>query len=166
MNRSKRIAYLGIFLALTLILSYVEALIPIPYIVPGMKLGLANLAVVCAFYYFGAKEALAVNLLRILIIGILFGTGYSLIYSLCGGILSFFAMLFILKVLKLSVISVSVTGGIFHNIGQIIAGAILLDTGYILYYLPVLLISGAVTGAVIGLLSLIIQKRVKLRLED
>ena len=163
---SIRIAYLGIFLALTLILSYVEALIPIPYMIPGMKLGLANLAVVCALYYFDPKEALAVNVLRILIVGILFGTGYSLIYSLAGGILSFFAMLIVIKILKLSVIPVSVTGGLFHNIGQIIAAAILLHTSYIVYYLPALLVAGVVTGALIGGLAAVIINRVKLTLAD
>ena len=157
----KKVAYLGIFLSLAIILSYVEALIPFPFPIPGMKLGLANLSVVTAMYYFGEKEAFAVSLLRIIIIGVMFGTGYSLIYSLCGGLLSFGVMA-IIKRLSFGVIPVSLSGGIAHNTGQIGAAAVLLGTGYIAYYLPVLLIAGAVTGGVIGLLAGIVIKRVKI----
>ena len=158
---ARRVAFLGIFLALALILSYVETLIPLSYTIPGMKLGLANLAVVCALYYFGTKEAFAISVLRILIVGVLFGTGYSLIYSLCGGILSFLAMI-VIKRFRLSVVSISLTGGICHNIGQLIAAAFLLNTVYITYYLPALMIAGALTGAAIGILAGIIVSRVSL----
>lgn len=151
--RTKKIAYLGVFLALALILSYVESLIPFYFGIPGVKLGLTNLIVVVMLYCTGAKEAFSVSVARILLAGFLFGNLFSILYSLAGGILSFAVMCAVKRTKKFHVVSVSVAGGISHNIGQLIAAAFVVQTYDIFYYMPFLLIAGVATGFVIGMLA-------------
>lgn len=139
--------------------SYLESLIPFHFGIPGIKLGLANLVVVTALYTVGEKQAFAVSVIRIILSGLTFGGVFSLVYSLAGGILSFLAMLIAKRCRALSVTGVSVIGGSIHNIGQLIAAAIVMETPSIAYYLPVLLLSGAVTGAVIGVVGNLIINR-------
>ena len=127
--------------------------------IPGIKLGLANLVVVTAMYTVGEKQAFAISVIRIILAGLTFGGVFSLVYSLAGGILSFFAMLLAKRCKALSITGVSIIGGSVHNIGQIAAAAVVMQTYRIVYYLPVLLLSGAVTGAVIGIVSGIIVNR-------
>ena len=146
-------AYLGMFVSLALILSYVESLIPFYFGVPGVKLGLPNLVTVVTLYCIGAKEALLASLLRILLAGFLFGNPFSILYSLSGGMLSFAAMLLLKRTKKFHPISVSVMGGIFHNIGQICIAAAVVENYHIFFYLPILLLAGFLTGLVIGILS-------------
>ena len=143
---------MGLFLALSMILSYVESLIPLSFGIPGIKLGLANLVVVLMLYESGAKEALCVSVLRIILTGFLFGNGFSILYSLAGGVLSFLGMV-LLKKFDFKCITISTTGGILHNIGQVIMASIVVSNYYIYYYIPVLLIAGAATGFINGLIS-------------
>lgn len=160
---AKRISVIAVFTALALIFSYIEAIIPFNLGVPGVKLGIANIVVVCALYIFGVKEAAGISLIRVFVIGLLFGNAVSLIYSLSGAILSI-AVMIICKRLKLSVIGVSAMGGIFHNVGQLSAAALILNSSAVMYYYPVLFISGIVTGIIIGIVSLpIIKNSEKLR---
>lgn len=149
----QKTAQMGMFLAAALICSYVETLIPINFGIPGIKLGLTNIVVLLMLYLVGAKEAFCVSMLRILLSGFMFGNAFSIVYSFAGGILSFFVMLCAMRLFKLHVLSVSVLGGIFHNIGQMIFAAILVNNIRIMYYVPVLLVSGAVTGFLIGILA-------------
>ena len=149
----QKTAYMGMFLALALILSYVEALIPFHFGLPGIKLGLANLITVVMLYCVGTKEAFLISVLRIVLSGFLFGNPFSIFYSLSGGILSFFAMFLLKKTQKLHVVSVSVTGGIFHNIGQLAVAAAVVWNYNLFYYMPVLLIAGFLTGLLIGILA-------------
>ncbi len=151
--RTKKIAYLGVFLALALILSYVESLIPFYFGIPGVKLGLTNLIVVVMLYCTGAKEAFGVSVARILLAGFLFGNLFSILYSLAGGILSFAVMCAVKRTKKFHIVSVSVAGGISHNIGQLLAAAFVVQTYDIFYYMPFLLIAGVATGFVIGMLA-------------
>lgn len=151
--KTRKIAYLGVFLALALILSYVESLIPFYFGIPGVKLGLTNLIVVFMLYCTGTKEAFGVSVARILLAGFLFGNLFSILYSLAGGVLSFIVMCLLKKTGRFHVISVSVTGGISHNIGQLIAAAFVVETYDIFYYMPFLLIAGVATGFVIGMLA-------------
>lgn len=151
--RTRKIAYLGVFLALALILSYVESLIPFYFGIPGVKLGLTNLIVVVMLYCTGTKEAFGVSVARILLAGFLFGNLFSILYSLAGGVLSFIVMCLLKKTGRFHVISVSVTGGISHNLGQLIAAAFVVETYDIFYYMPFLLIAGVATGFVIGMLA-------------
>lgn len=146
-------AYLGMYLALALICSYVESLIPFYFGVPGVKLGLTNIVVVLLLYIIGAKEAFGISVMRILLAGFLFGNPFSILYSLSGGILSFLVMYLLKKTEKLKVITVSVAGGLMHNMGQLLVAALVVENYHVLYYLPVLLIAGFVTGFLIGILS-------------
>lgn len=139
--------------ALALIMSYVEALIPINFGVPGIKLGLANLVVLTGFYYLDAREVFAISMMRILLAGFLFGTGASILYSLAGGLLSFFVMYFLVRSRLFSEMGVSIAGGVTHNIGQILVAIAVTRTPALVYYLPVLLVAGAVTGLLIGIVS-------------
>ncbi|MCI9417527.1 MAG: Gx transporter family protein [Eubacterium sp.] len=146
----RKTAYLGMFLALALICSYIESLIPFHFGVPGIKLGLANVIVVVMLYGMGAREALLLSILRILLAGFLFGNPFSIIYSLSGGILSYFVMLLLKNTQKFHVISVSTAGGIFHNLGQLLVASAVVENYNLFYYAPVLLVSGFITGFLIG----------------
>lgn len=157
-NKSKKIALFGIMVALAFTFSYLESLIPFNFAIPGVKLGLANLVVVVALYIMKPTEAFFIAIIRILLAGLTFGNVYSLAYSLCGGILSFVVMLLVKKT-KLSVIGVSMLGGVCHNIGQIIVAAIVMETARIAYYLPVLLGAGLVTGLLMGIISKLVVNR-------
>ena len=161
-NRIRKTAFMGLFLALAMICSYIETLIPFSVGIPGIKLGLANIAVVLMLYSVGTKEALLVSLLRIVLVGILFGNAFSIIYSLAGCILSFIVMYLLKKSDKFSSVSISLVGGVCHNIGQIIVAAIVLSTYSVVYYIPVLLVAGCITGLVIG----IVASQVLLRISD
>ena len=145
-------AYLGVFLALALICSYIESLIPFSIGIPGIKLGLANIVVVFALYTLGTKEALCISLARIIISAFMFGNAIGIAYSLAGGMLSFLVMAGLKKTNALHCISISVAGGVTHNIGQILVATYLVSNYYVLYYLPILMIAGFITGGCIGIL--------------
>lgn len=149
-------------LAFALILSYVEALIPFPFMVPGMKLGLANMATLLVLYLIGEKEAAIVSVSRIILVGFLFGNLYSIMYSLAGGILALLVMVLSKRTGFLSCVGVSILGGVFHNIGQLAVAALIVDTKGVFYYLPVLLIGGMVCGALLGIVTVQIINRVDL----
>ena len=158
---SKRIAFCGVMTALAIVFGYIEYLVPFPIGIYGIKLGLSNLVVVVMLYTTKWYTALSINLLRIFICFLLFGSATSLLYSLFGGILSFFVML-ILKSLSskhFSSVGISICGAVAHNIGQICAAVILLDEIRIAFYLPILIGVGALTGALIGIIALPIIKR-------
>ena len=144
---------MGVFLALALICSCVESLIPISFGIPGVKLGLTNIVVVLMLYCIGAKEALAVSVCRIVLAGFLFGNLFSILYSLAGGLLSFLIMWAVKRTGKLGILPVSVCGGIFHNIGQLAVAALVVENYNVFYYLPVLLLAGAATGLAIGVVA-------------
>ncbi|MDE6722701.1 MAG: Gx transporter family protein [Eubacterium sp.] len=152
-NKAQTVALYGIMVALAFVFSYFESLIPFSVGIPGVKLGLANLVVVVALYSMKPSQAFSISLIRILLTSLTFGNiTVSLPYSLCGGLLSFVVMYFAKKT-KLSVIGVSMLGGICHNIGQIIVAAIIMETSKIAYYLPVLLVAGLITGLLLGIVS-------------
>ena len=159
MSKSKRVATLALCIALAFTLSFLESLIPINIGIPGVKLGLANSVVLVALYLLSKREAFAISMVRILLSGLLFSGAFSLIYSFAGGILSFVVMVAAMKSKKLSPLGVSVLGASVHNVGQIIVAAAVMQTARIIYYLPVLLISGALTGVLVGVVSGIIVQR-------
>ncbi|MBQ9333895.1 MAG: Gx transporter family protein [Lachnospiraceae bacterium] len=150
---TSNVAYMGLCLALSLILGYVESLIPFNFGIPGVKLGLANLCVVILLYICGWREALTVDLLRVILSGFLFGNLSMIIYSLAGAILSFVCMTLVHKTGRFSPIGVSLTGGVTHNMGQLTVAVLVLGTTRIVYYVPALIISGALTGALLGFIS-------------
>ena len=146
-----KVAYLGVFLGLALVCSYVESLIPFYFGIPGVKLGLTNIVIVLMLYCVGAKEAFTISVLRVVLAGFLFGNMFSILYSLAGGILSFGVMYLLMRTKKLGLLPISICGGLFHNIGQLAVAAFVVENYRIVYYLPVLLIAGAVTGLLIGI---------------
>ena len=156
-----KVAYFGVFTALALIFSYVESIIPINFGIPGVKLGLANLIVVIALYRMSIRETYILSVVRIVLTGFMFGNLFAILYSLAGGMLSLTTMCILKKTDKFSVYGVSMAGGVFHNIGQLIMAAIVLESVSIGYYFPVLLISGLVTGFVIGVVSHEMMNRLK-----
>ena len=147
----KKTAYLGLFLALALICSYIESLIPFYFGIPGVKLGLTNIVVILMLYYMGTTYALVISVARIFLAGLLFGNMFSILYSLAGGLLSFFCMAVLKKTGRFKVISISAAGGITHNLGQIIVAAAVVENINLFYYYPVLLLAGVVTGVLIGI---------------
>lgn len=149
----RHIAYFGLLLTLALILSYVESVIPIFVSVPGVKLGLANLVVLICLYSFEARYAFLLSIMRVILAGLLFGNMFSILYSLAGAILSLLVMLFAKKVMKLGILGVSVLGGVFHNVGQLLVAIVLVSNYRISYLFPYLLLSGILTGAIIGILA-------------
>ena len=157
--KSRKLAFLGLSIALAMILSFVESQIPVFTAVPGMKLGLPNLVMVFLLYRVGWKETVAVSLVRVLLVSLLFGNAQSLVFSLAGAVLSLAGMALLKKSRLFSPVAVSVTGGGLHNIGQIIAACLWTGTAQIAYYLPVLLLSGIAAGILIGLLSGLLLKR-------
>ena len=157
--KSRKLAFLGLSVAQALILSFVESQIPVFTVVPGMKLGLPNLVMVFLLYRIGWKETAAVSLVRVLLVSLLFGNAQSLVFSLAGAALSLAGMTLLKKSRLFSPVAVSVTGGVLHNIGQIIAACLWTGTAQIAYYLPVLLLSGIAAGILIGLLSGLLLKR-------
>ena len=152
-NRIRKTAYMGLFLAVAMICSYIETLIPFSVGIPGIKLGLANIVVVLMLYSVGTKEALLVSLLRIVLVGILFGNAFSILYSLVGGILSLLVMWMLKRLGRFQMISVSAAGGIAHNLGQIIVATIIVKNYNVMYYFPFLMICGLLTGVLIGVIA-------------
>lgn len=154
-----KVAVFGVFTSLALILSYVELLIPINFGIPGMKLGLANLLVVILLYKGCPRDALLLSVIRILLSGLIFGNMFSIFYSLGGGLLSLAVMVFLKKTGQFTVAGISIGGGASHNVGQLLVAMFVVQTYQVGYYLPVLLIAGVITGAVIGILSAEVLKR-------
>ncbi len=150
---AKKTAMYGLLLAFGMILSYVEVLLPLDFIAYGVKLGLANLICVYLLYRRNIYTAFTINLLRILLVALLFGNVMTLVHSLCGGVLSLLAMAACKAMRVFSPVGVSVAGGVAHNIGQLLAAAVLLGSPAVFYYMPVLLIAGVVCGFLIGLAS-------------
>ncbi len=157
-KKNETIAMVGLMAAFAAILSYIEAIIPFSIWIPGTKLGLANIAIVVVLYIYSAKEALIVNVVRIFVVGLLFGNMFSISFSLAGAIISFIAMMLVKKTDLFTAIGVSVIGGIAHNLGQMLVAVFVVDTYSIVYYMPALMFAGIITGIIIGVVSRLIIK--------
>lgn len=160
-RKSKKIATAALLSALALIFGYIEFLIPISIAVPGVKLGIANIVVIIALYKLGWQWTLPVNIVRVLLSALLFGSVFSALYSLGGAVLSFVIMALLQKSDKFSIAGVSMAGGVAHNIGQLIVACFAMQTGNVLYYYPVLLISGLATGIIIGIIASMVLPKLK-----
>jgi len=162
---TKKIAVLGLCTAVALILAYVEAMLPpLFHAVPGIKIGLPNIIIVFVLYRFGFREATVVSLVRMIAVSFMFGNMMALVYSLAGAFLSMLVMVVLKKLNFLSAVGVSVAGGVFHNVGQIVTAMLLLGTAELGYYLIVLTITGTVSGIFVGLCGAIIVKRIPKKL--
>ncbi|MDO5344533.1 MAG: Gx transporter family protein [Lachnospiraceae bacterium] len=157
---NEKYAKLGLFSAIAIIFGYVETLIPVVAGIPGIKLGLANLAILFILERYTYKEAIVVSLIRIVVIGFLFGNMFSIIYSLTGAALSLTVMTLLKNRTDASLWAVSMAGGISHNMGQLMIAMLIVENTSLIYYAPALLISGLLTGLAIGWLTTETLKRI------
>lgn len=158
--KTKKVALYGLLIALAFVFSYIESLVSIPIPVPGVKLGLANLVVLVALYRIDGRSAVFVSVIRVMLAGILFHNMVMVAYSLSGCSLSLIVMMVLKKTGRFGIPGVSVAGGVAHNVGQILAAMVLLETKAFVYYLPVLLVSGCIAGVLIGIIGAEAVKRV------
>ena len=157
---SARIAACGVLTALALIFSYIEFLVPLPIAIPGIKLGLANIVCLLCLYALGEKHAFLINVTRIALAALLFGSVFSALYALAGGVVSFAAMALLKRTKRFSVCGVSMAGGVFHNLAQLAVAGLLVESAQVFYYFPVLLLSGMATGIGIGILATLILRSI------
>ena len=160
-NNTRRLTTLAMMATFALIMSYVESKIPALVAIPGVKVGLANIVVIFVLYKFGLKEAVIISAIRVFIVSMLFGNPVSMIYSLAGATLSLTVMFLLKKFTPLKEIAVSVSGGVMHNVGQIVVASIILDTNVVVYYLPFLILSGTIAGIAVGTAGALLIKRVR-----
>ena len=160
-NSAKKVAFLGLCTAIALVFAYVEVLLPPLFTaVPGIKLGLPNIAIIFVLYRVGVKEAAAVSFVRIVAVSLLFGNPMTFAYSIAGGLLSLSAMALLRKIDLFSAVGVSVAGGVLHNVGQILMAMLLLGTAELGYYLIVLAVTGTISGIFVGLCGSFAVKRI------
>ena len=160
--KTQKLTVMALTTAIAMVLSFIESQIPAFVAIPGVKMGLPNIAIVYALYRLGWKEAAVISLIRVVLVSLLFGSAASFLYSFAGAVLSLLGMALLKKTGKFTEIVVSVAGGVLHNIGQIAMASIILETDALRYYLPFLLVSGILAGVVIGLISGILIRRIHL----
>ena len=160
-NDTKRLTTLSLLIAVAMILSYIEAQIPLSVSVPGVKIGLSNIATVFALYTLGAPAAVAVSVVRVILSSLLFGNFAMMIYSLSGAALALVFMILTKRSRVFSVIGVSVTGGVMHNAGQVIAAAVMMENAGIAAYVIPLIISGTLAGVAVGVISALLVGRLE-----
>lgn len=159
--KTSKMTFLGLFTAVAMILSFVETLLPpLTTALPGIKMGLPNIAIMFILYRVGWKEATVVSIVRVILVSLLFGSIMSMAYSLGGAILSLLIMTLMQKLTSFNRVSISVVGGVCHNIGQILVAWAVTGTAQIVYYLPVLLISGCAAGILVGFVAGMLENRV------
>ena len=159
--KTKKVAFLALSISLAMILSFVESQIPALVAIPGIKVGLPNLVMVFLLYRVGWRETVTVSVIRIFLVSLLFGNVQMMTFSLVGAAFSLGSMILLKRLNWFSVVAVSVVGGIFHNVGQIVAACFWTSTAEISYYLPVLLVSGTVAGTLIGIVSGLLVRRLE-----
>ena len=150
-NKSKRAAYLGLMTALAILCGYIESLIPFSFGIPGIKLGLCNVVILIVLLLFGWREAVLVSAARVVVIGFLFGNLFSIAYSMGGAMLSILVMVLLIRTEKFHETGISAAGGAAHNIGQILVAYLVTPDLPLLWYLPILMIAGLITGILIGI---------------
>lgn len=157
---TKNIAFLGLLLSFAVAAGYFERLLPaiIPAVL-GIKLGLPNIAVIILMYIKDYKTAFVLNILRVVLSGLLFTGLWGMVYGLSGALLSFAVMAGLKKTKIFGTVGISAAGGVFHNLGQICVAALPVNNIKLFYYFPVLIISGVITGIIIGYVSGLIINR-------
>lgn len=154
-------AYLGLLLAFALILSYIEALLPISFGIPGIKLGLANAAVLLTLYLLGYRDAFLLTVVKAVLSGFLFGNMTMILYSISGAVCSFLVMAAMRKSNRFHLLIVSAAGGVMHNAGQLLVAYFTIKTFGIFYYVPILILSGLLTGIFIGIIVSLVMPFVR-----
>lgn len=161
-EKTKKIALLGVISAFAAILSYVESIISLSIFIPGVKLGLANLAVVIVMYIYGNKEAISINIVRIIVVGLLFTNLFSILFSISGALISCLVMILLKKIDIFTPVGVSVAGGVAHNVGQMAVAMFIIESYSVVNYLPVLMFAGIVCGLFIGILAVMVIKYINM----
>ena len=156
---SGRMARCALLVALAMVLSWLESLVPVSAAVPGVKLGLANLVVIFSLYRMGFREAAVISLVRVILVSATFGNAYSFAYSLAGAALSLGVMALLKRTGKFSILGVSIAGGVCHNLGQILVAMAVLENRNLAWYLPFLLASGLGAGVLVGVVGGQLVKR-------
>lgn len=159
---TRRIARYALLTALAMVLSWLEAMVPVSAAVPGVKLGLTNLVVIFALYRMGARDAAAISLVRVALAAMTFGNAYSFVYSLAGAALSLAVMAGLKRTGRFSILGVSIAGGVCHNLAQILVAMAVLGSGRIAWYLPALLVSGTLAGMAVGAAGGILTERISI----
>ena len=162
-DKTKRMTTLALLSAASLVLSWLDSMIPVSGALPGAKLGLANLSVLAGLYLLGPGAGAVLALVKILLSTFLFGNAFSFFYALAGGVFSYLVMLLLKK--HCSVVFVSLMGGMFHNLGQVAVAAVILRTAGLMAYLPILLLCGIGAGIAVGLVGGILIRRCRIVLE-
>ena len=163
-HSAKTVAFLGMCTAIAMVFAWVESQLPsLVAAVPGVKMGLPNIAIIFILYRFGWKEAAAVSFVRIIAVSLLFGNPIMIAYSLAGGFLSLFGMTLLKKLNFLSPTGVSVAGGVLHNVGQVLMAMLIMSTAGLGYYLIILTVTGIVSGVFVGLCGSFAVKRIRIR---
>ena len=166
MNKTNKLVYLGLLTAQSLALFVFEGLIPMPFLAPGAKLGLANLITVIALYTLPrARDVLIILIVRILLAAMFGGGPTIFIYSMSGALISFTAMCVLKKSGRFGILGVSAVGGFCHNLAQLAVASAVISTSGLWLYLPVLGPMGLLTGLLIGWISSFTVKKLK-RLES
>ena len=163
--KASKLSLAALSVSLAMILSFVESQIPAFVAIPGVKIGLTNIVVIYALYKLGWKYAAVISFVRVLLVGMLFGNGVSIAYSLAGAVVSFAVMVLLMRAKVFSTAAVSVAGGVMHNMAQIGMACIIMETNLLTYYAPFLLISGTLAGIAIGVISAIMLKRVDIKIK-
>ena len=156
---SKRITYTGMFVAIAMVFSYLESMIPVNIAIPGIKLGLANMVTIVVMYRLRIADAWIVSLVRVVLSSLLFGNMAIMIYSMAGAVLSLLVMSICRKNDLFGLLGTSILGGVSHNAGQIVMAAFLMKSGNIMFYIPVLCISGTIAGVCIGLAGAVLVRK-------
>lgn len=158
---TKNIVRIGMMVAVAFVLSYIEAVLPLNFGVPGVKAGLSNIVVIFSLFRFSSFTTLGIAVVRVVLCGLTFGSLSSMLYSLSGGILSLLVMFLLKKTQKFSIYGISAAGGVFHNIGQMLVAIAVLQNRLLLYYLPFLVFAGVLAGIVVGIVGAVLVKRLK-----
>ena len=161
---TKKLTFLSFCTAVAMLFSYVEFVLP-PIIssVPGIKLGLPNIIIIFLLINFSVKEAAAVSFIRIFLSALLFGNVLILVYSISGAVLSLYVQWVLKKTNRFSLLGISVAGGVFHNLGQVLCAAVIMQTAQIVYYMAVLLVSGTLAGIAVGIAAHYLTKTLKVK---
>ncbi len=160
-ERTRRIALCGLLIAMMLVLGFVESRIPINAGIPGIKLGLSNGVLIFAVYMLDIPTAWMLMALKVTLSGLLFGGFSTIMYALAGGVLSMVCMSLLSRVKGMHPVTVSMAGGVAHNVGQVALAMIILQTPQLLYYMAVLMLVGLACGALTGIVASSVMKHLK-----
>ncbi|MCT4605122.1 MAG: Gx transporter family protein [Marinisporobacter sp.] len=153
MSKTQKMIFISLLVSQAIVLSFIEKMIPLNFSIPGAKLGLANIITLTSLYLFSFKETFAIILLRTIMAAFIGGSVSGFLYSISGAILSFLIMYLLMRMSleKISTIGISVVGAVFHNLGQLLMAAFIIQNLRLVIYLPMLMLTGVVTGMVVGI---------------